>query len=393
MLYNVIVYIEELYSFSDLRKDREIMEKIRVQVNGRGYFLKTDHPQEVEKFAKEFSEQIAYVGKKLGVASEAEATAYSALMILGDSLTKPRSEADQALIDELNGRTEVLEERIDELSRQIAEHNDTEAAARNEIQGLRQREAELVDRIGKASEQFKQLAGEKEDVGNSLSDAKNALASANKIIAQLNSEKFTEVAANEALRSETDNLREKLESANKQIAELNGKLTNMEINSISVASDGSVAADAEEIKKLRAQKEDLEIDLAIANEEIAKLRNGEGSETAKKLAEYEKMVKQYESRTSEIDKLRSLLAETEASVRSKLEQQEEENDKLRNILSNYESSYALSIAKKEEEILELQQRVERLKTILNLRSDEKIGGKYVQTTFDTEEGSDTGNSQ
>lgn len=358
------------------------MEKIKVQVNGRGYFLKTDHPQEVQSFAKEFSDQIAYVSKKLNVASEAEATAYSALMIMGDSLTKTRSEADQALIDELNGNIELLEERIDTLGKQIAEHNDREAAASKEIQGLRERENELMNRIAAFGEKYKKLAGDKDEADSSLSDTKNALASANKIIAQLNSEKFTEVAANEALRQETDTLREKLEASNKQIAELNGKLTNLEINSISVTADGSVAVSDEEIKKLRAQKEDLEIDLAIANEEIAKLKNGEGSDTAKKLAEYEKMVKQYESRTGEIDKLRSLLAETEASVRSKLEQKEEENDKLRNILSNYESSYALSIAKKEEEILELQQRVERLKTILNMRSEEKLGGKYVQTTFD-----------
>lgn len=359
------------------------MEKIKVQVNGRGYFLKTDHPQEVLNFAKEFSDQIAYVSNKLNISSEAEATAYSALLIMGDSLTKTRSEADQALIDELNGNIELLEERIEGLGKQLSEFSERDAAAMNEIQGLREHENDLMSRIAAFGEKYKKLAADKDESDSSLNDTKNALASANKIIAQLNSEKFTEVAANEALRQETDNLREKLDASNKQIAELNGKLTNMEINSINVTSDGTVAVSDEEIRKLRAQKEDLEIDLAIANEEIAKLKNGEGSDTAKKLAEYEKMVKQYESRTGEIDKLRGLLAETEASVRSRLEQKEEENDKLRNILSNYESSYALSIAKKEEEILELQQRVERLKTILNMRSEEKLGGKYVQTTFDT----------
>lgn|GEM_PF-1585719 len=361
----------------------KVMEKIKVQVNGRGYFLKTDHPQEVQSFAKEFSEQIAYVSQKLNVMSEAEATAYSALMIMGDSLTKTRSDADQALIDELNGNIELLEERIENLGNRITECGDREASAVEEINQLRDREADLMNKIAAIGEKYRELAGDKDEADNSLNDTKNALASANKIIAQLNSEKFTEVAANEALRQEIDTLREKLETSNKQIAELNGKLTNMEITSASASSEGSAAVSDEEIKKLRAQKEDLEIDLAIANEEIAKLRDGEGSETAKKLAEYEKIVKQYESRTGEIDKLRSLLAETEASVRAKLEEKEEENNKLRNILSKYESSYALSIAKKEEEILELQQRVERLKTILNMRSEEKLGGKYVQTTFDT----------
>jgi len=361
------------------------MDKIRVQVNGRGYFLKTDHPEQVQEFAKEFSEQITYVERKLGVASEAEATALSALLILGDSLTKVRSDSDQALIDNLTESVATLKERSDDLASQLSRREDIDTAARAEIKTLRDREADLKNRINSIGESYKKLAGEKDELGNSLSDAKNALASANKIIAQINSEKFTEVAANEALRAETDNLREKLESANKQIAELNGKITNMEINSINAAPDGTVSANDEEVKRLRAQKEDLEIDLAIANEEIAKLKNGEGSEVAKKLADYEKMVKTYESRTAEIEKLRALLAETEASVRTKNEKLEEENDKLRNILANYESSYALSIAKKEEEILELQQRVERLKTILNMRSDEKIGGTYVQTTFDSEE--------
>ena len=53
-------------------------------------------------------------------------------------------------------------------------------------------------------------------------------------------------------------------------------------------------------------------------------------------------------------------------------------------MKNYETSYGLSIAKKEEEIIELQQQVERLKSILNMKNEEKLGGKYVQTTFESE---------
>lgn len=351
------------------------MEKIRVKVNGRGYFLKTDHPEELQKFADTLSEQIEYVEKKLGVTVEAEATALSALLLLGDSLKEKRSASDQALID-------ALEERVRALSQKVAQQIDNETAAKSEIQGLRAREKELVGQITSLNDKVAKEEGKFAELDNSFSDTQNALASAKKLIDQLNSEKFTEVAANEALRAEIDNLREKLDNSNKQIAELNGKITNMEINSISVKEDGTVAENAEELKRLRAQKEDLEIDLEIAKEEIQKLKNGEGSENARKLAEYEQMTKQYRSRAAELDKLRSLLAETEASVRAKLEQKEEECDKLRNILARYESSYALSIAKKEEEILELQQRVERLKTILNMRSEEKIGGRYVQTTFD-----------
>lgn len=358
-----------------LGKEYQAMEKIRVKVNGRGYFLKTDHPEELQKFAETFTEQIGYVEQKLGVTVEAEATALSALLLLGDSLKEKRSAADQALID-------ALEERVRALSEKVAAQIDNESAAKNEIQGLRAREQELIGQISALNDRVAQEEGKFSELDTSLSDTQNALASAKKLIDQLNSEKFTEVAANEALRTEIDTLREKLDTSNKQIAELNGKLTNMEINSISVNADGSVAESAEEIKRLKAQKEDLEIDLEIAREEIQKLKNGEGSENARKLAEYEQMTKQYRSRAAELDKLRNLLAETEASVRAKLEQKEEECDKLRNILARYESSYALSIAKKEEEILELQQRVERLKTILNMRSEEKLGGKYVQTTFD-----------
>ncbi len=355
------------------------MEKIRVKVNGRGYFLKTDHPEELQKFAVDLTEQIEYVEKKLGVTVEAEATALSALLLLGDSFKEKRSDADQALID-------GLEERIEHLTNKIDKQTEAENAAREEIQSLRERENELTGKLETLAERSRDDGAKVDDLSNSLGDTQKALESAKKLIDKLNSEKFTEVAANEALRAEIDTLREKLDGSNKQIAELNGKITKMEINSISVNADGSVAANEEEIKRLKAQKEDLEIDLEIAREEIQKLKNGEGSENARKLAEYEQMARQYRSRAAELDKLRSLLAETEASVRAKLEAKEEECDKLRNILSNYESSYALSIAKKEEEILELQQRVERLKTILNMRSEEKLGGKYVQTTFDgTEE--------
>ncbi len=365
------------------------MDRIKVQVNGRGYFLKTDHPEEVLSFADGFSEQIEYVSRKLGITNEAEATAYSALLLMGDSLGGKRSESDQALIDELNGKVDVLEERIDSLTSQVNSHSESEAQARTENAELKAKEQELTSRIAAMTEREEQLTGTISENRSALDDTKSALASANKIIAQLNTEKFTEVAANEALRSEVESSRERLEAANKQIAELNGKITKMEINSIAVEADGTVSVNEETVKKLRAEKEDLEIELAIANEEIDKLKAAgkaaaDENEMARKLADAEKTIKQLESRSTEIDKLRSLLAETEQSVRHKLEEKEIENDKLRNILKNYESSYGLSIAKKEEEIIELQHQVERLKNILNMRTEEKLSGKYVQTTFDAE---------
>ncbi|MBP3854788.1 MAG: cell division protein ZapA [Ruminiclostridium sp.] len=365
------------------------MDKLKVQVNGRGYFLKTDKPDEVLNFAKRFEEQINYLSVKMGNVSESEVTAYAALLLMGDSLSARRSEADQALVDELSGKAEVLEERIDTLSQQIAEHQAREEELVSVSDGLRAREQELSALVQDLSEKREQLAGAYNESENALNDTKSALASANKIIARLNTEKFTEVAANEALRNELEVSRDRLDAANKQIAELNGKITKMEINSIAVDSDGSVSVNEEAVKKLRAEKEDLEIELAIANEEIEKLKSANKAvqnenEAARKIAEYERTIKQLESRSTEIDKLRNVLAETEQAVRHKVDEKEEENDKLRNILKNYENSYGLSIARKEEEIIELQQQVERLKSILNMRSEEKLSGKYVQTTFDAE---------
>ena len=365
------------------------MDKLRVQVNGRGYYLKTDHQDEVLEFAKKFEEQILYVTAKKGNISEAEATAYSALLLMGDSLREKRSEEDQALIEELSGKIEVLEERIDTLTAQLSDHSGAELAAKDENEALRARDKEISDKLAAAVAKQEQLEAAYAESENALEDAKTALASANKIIAQLNTEKFTEVAANEALRKEIEDSRGRLEGANKQIAELNGKITKMEINTISVCADGTVSVNEEELKKLRSEKEDLEIELAIANEEIEKLKKAHAeasdeSETAKKIAEYQKTIKQFESRSGEIDKLRSLLAETEQNIRHKVDEKEDENDKLRKILKNYENSYGLSIARKEEEIIELQQQVERLKTILNMRSEERLSGKYVQTTFDAD---------
>lgn len=367
----------------------DIMDKLRVQVNGRGYYLKTDNADEVLNFAKRFEEQILYLTTKMGNVSEAEVTAYAALLLMGDSLSERRSEADQTLIEELNGKIEVLEERIDTLTTQIAEHNDKESVMTRENSELKAREKELSDRLADISGKQEQIAGAYNESENALNDTKSALASANKIIARLNTEKFTEVAANEALRNELEVSRDRLEAANKQIAELNGKITKMEINSIAVDSEGSVSVNEEAVKKLKNEKEDLEIELAIANEEIDKLKAAQKAaadenEAARKIAEYERTIKQLESRSGEIDKLRGLLAETEQSIRHKVDEKEDENDKLRNILKNYENSYGLSIAKKEEEIIELQQQVERLKSILNMRSEERLSGKYVQTTFDAE---------
>ena len=304
------------------------MDKLRVQVNGRGYYLKTDHQQEVLDFAKKFEDQILYVTTKMGNLSEAEATAYSALLLMGDSLSEKRSDADQALIEELNGKTEVLEERIDTLTAQLSAHSDAENAVKDENAELKAREQELTAKLADITAKKDELAAAYAESENALEDAKTALASANKIIAQLNTEKFTEVAANEALRKEIEDSRSRLEGANKQIAELNGKITKMEINTISVSADGTVAVNEEELKKLRSEKEDLEIELAIANEEIEKLKQAhetaaDENESAKKIAELQKTIKQLESRSSEIDKLRNLLAETEQNIRHKVDEKPE----------------------------------------------------------------------
>ncbi|MBQ3841146.1 MAG: cell division protein ZapA [Ruminiclostridium sp.] len=365
------------------------MDKLRVQVNGRGYYLKTDKPDEVLDFAKQFEDQIKYLTVKMGNVSEAEVTAYAALLIMGDNLSEKRSEADQALIDELNAKIDILEERTETLAGQLTQHNEREAALEMQNTGLRAKEKELEARLKDITQKQEQVAGAYNESESALRDAKSALASANKIITKLNTEKFTEVAANEALRNELEVSHDRLETANKQIAELNGKITKMEINSIAVDDDGSVSVNEEAVKKLKAEKEDLEIELAIANEEIEKLKESgksasDESETAKKLAEYEKTIKQLEGRSAEIDKLRALLAETEQAVRLKAEEKEDENNKLRNILKNYENSYGLSIGKKEAEIVELQQQVERLKSLLNMQNEEKLGGKYIQTTFESE---------
>ena len=380
-------------------KGKFIMEKLRVQVNDRVYFLKTDKQEDVLAFAKKFDETIKTVMVKMGNITEAEATALSALLLMGDSLEKGRSKQDEALIEEQAGKIELLEERVDTLARELASHNDAEDAFRTEITGLREREQELLSQISEHRDREQELLSqisEHRDREQELTDAydegcsalevtKSALASANKIIAQLNTEKFTEVAANETLRHELDSAQLKLEAANKQIAELNGKITKMEINTISV-SDGKVLADEEELKKLKSEKEDLVIELAIAKEEIEKLKAqpADESEQAKKIAEYEKTIKQLEGRSAEIDKLRNILAETEHSIRHKVDEKEAENTKLRGILKNYESSYSICVEKKEAEIMDLQREIEKLKEQLKLSEDYKMNGSYVQTTFDGE---------
>lgn len=361
------------------------MDKIRVQVNGRGYYLKTDNPDEVLSFAKEFGDKILYIMTKMPGISEAEATALSALLIMGDSLKKERSEEDQGIIDELNGKIEVLEERIDTLTQQIALHNETETAMNVQISELKSSEQNLIEQLSSAAEKENELRSICTDSDTALNDTKSALASANKIIAQLNTEKFTEVAANEALRNELEASQGRLESANKVIAELNGKITKMEINNI-VSPDGVQPDEA--YKKLREEKEELEIELAIANEEIEKLKSDASSaptdeKLKKTIAEYEKTIRQLKDRNSEIDKLRNVLAETEHAIRQKADEKENENQKLRNILKNYETSYGLCVSKKEDEIRELQEEIQQLKQQLNLKNDDKLNGNYVQTTFET----------
>lgn len=359
------------------------MDKLRVQVNGRGYYLKTDKSEEVLSFAKTFEDKILYITTKMPGISEAEATALSALLIMGDSLKKERSDEDELLIDELTGKTEILQERIEELERQLIIRSETEAQLKAETATLEERANELARQLAGAQEEGKALSEQCSDSETTIADVKSALSSANKIIAQLNTEKLTEVAANEALRNELEAAQGRLETATKTIAELNGRLTKMEIHS-SVNEDGTPVP--EELKKLRAEKEDLEIELAIANEEMEKLRAAaqkpaaENGDLDRTIAEYEKKIRALEARSGEMDKLRAILAETEQSVRQKCEEKDAENDKLRKILKNYESSYGVVMSKKEDEIMELQAEVERLKEILG-SAGEKLNADYVQTTF------------
>lgn len=365
------------------------MDKLRVQVNGRGYYLKTDNPEEVLKFAKDFEEKILYIKTKMPSTSEAEATALSALLIMGDSLKKERSDEDKILFDEMTGKIEVLEERLQILQNEISAHNEKESALEaekerltvsyeEEIAELKNRNNVLSKNLSDSEARFAEISAKLNETETTLEDTKSALASANKIIAQLNTEKLTEVAANEALRNELDSALERQESSNKTIAELNGKLTNMEINT-------AVSDVPEDIKKLKTEKEELEIELAIANEEIEKLKadtSPDASALNEKIAEYEKKIRSLENRSGEMDKLRGILVETEQSVRQKCEEKEIENQKLRNILKNYENSYGVSLSKKEAEIRALQAEIEKLRELLNVSDDDVIGGAYVQTTIE-----------
>lgn len=361
------------------------MDKLRVQVNGRGYYLKTDNQDEVLSFAKSFEDKILYIMTKMPGISEAEATALSALLLMGDSLKKTRSDEDEALIGVLNEKIEILEDRIGTLNGELEHRHEVESTLNDEIERVRAEKAELERRLTDAHEQGRALSEQCDGNQTEIADVKAALASANMIIAQLNTEKLTEVAANEALRNELDGAQGRLENANKTIAELNGKLTKMEIHS-DVSDDA--AAVPEDVRRLRREKEDLEIELAIANEEMEKLKASiakpapSEAELSERIAEYEQKLRHLENRSGEMDKLRAILAETEHSVRQKTEEKEEENQKLRNILKNYESSYGLCMTRKEEEIIALQDELEKLKELLSIK-DERLSAAYVQTTFDS----------
>jgi len=370
-------------------KEVIIMEKITVVVNGRGYHLSTDNKEDVLAFAQKYEDQIKYILNRFPNTSEAEANAYAALVLMADSLKKERSPEDALLFDELAGKVEVLEERVSILTGEIAVHNEKESSMETEIERLKEENEGLTDALTEAEAREKLteeeysakhsiISKKLEESETTIEDVKSALSSANKIIAQLNTEKLTEVAANEALRNELDDARERLEASNKTIAELNGKLTNFEINNV-------VSDVPEDIKKLKAEKEELEIELAIANEEIEKLKTATPATDAalnEKIAEYEKKIRSLENRSGEMDKLRGILAETEQSVRQKCEEKEVENQKLRNILKNYESSYGVSLSKKEDEIRMLQVELDKIKEKLGI-ADEEAGGTYVQTTFES----------
>lgn len=518
------------------------MEKIRVQVNGRGYYLKTDEPEKILKIAKEFENQILYIVSKMQGITEAEATALSALLIMGESLkqqTDSEAAADREAViveqreklaeaelisENLKNEIEELKRIIDEKSEKLAECEKTEAELRARIEGAQTsddvlkvqleqaqeeiqrlnsviddnkrayeelenknseeftglleqevsavRESEnslklkleeeinknrlLSDELAfakenesKIKEEFEQLktaseellndlaaeekhkhmdkadidneteefyknellaaketevalmdelnAAKEREIGltaqvnkaeNTANEAKAALCSANKLIAQLNSEKLSQVANIESLRQECDVARQKLEAANRTVAELNGKLTEINIkNSVNNDSESSTL----EVKELRMKNEDLLIELEIANEMIEeyKKKNNEAI-TDEERRKYEKMISDYKkeiesikSGSGEIDKLRGVLVETEQAIRQKCEEKEEENRKLRSILNNYENSYQICVNQKEEEIRNLQKQLQQLMEKYNEKDSDELDGDFVQPTFES----------
>jgi cell division protein ZapA (FtsZ GTPase activity inhibitor) len=181
------------------------MDKLRVQVNGRGYYLKTDKPDEVLAFAKTFEEKILYIKTKMPSTTEAEATALSALLIMGDALKKERSDEDDALFEELGGKIEILEERKQTLENEIALHNEKEAALEAEIEriktaydaevaALTAENESLRGGLAEAEARCGDVSGKLDESETAVSDVKSALSSANMIIAQLNTEKLTNIS-------------------------------------------------------------------------------------------------------------------------------------------------------------------------------------------------------
>ena len=63
-----------------LLKERKdiVMERITVEVNGRGYYIKTDSREKVLEFAKIYEEQIKYMQVKYPNTTEAEIDAFMA---------------------------------------------------------------------------------------------------------------------------------------------------------------------------------------------------------------------------------------------------------------------------------------------------------------------------
>ena len=104
----------------------------------------------------------------------------------------------------------MLEERIETLSKELLIHNETEAQLNAEIAQLKESGDALAQQLSGAQEQGRALSEQCSDNENTIADVKSALSSANKIIAQLNTEKLTEVAANEALRNELEAALEKI---------------------------------------------------------------------------------------------------------------------------------------------------------------------------------------
>lgn len=359
----------------NIKKELEQAKKDLAAEQAKNAGLDADNKAKADKIA-DLEKRLSELQDKLNTAAEDLKKANDRILELEKQLTEKETE-NKALTEQVEklgkdletktAEVKTLTDKVTELEKQVAEKTAKGEADAKEIERLKAELEKLkkqlddknteVENLNKEivtlKETVKTLEGEKTELTNNVTrletevkELKEKLDTANNKILELEKENAGLKAENKALSDKVSNLEKQVEDAKATEKELREKITEL-TNKITELEKAT--CDAEELKKLIAEKANLEGQLKGKDELIQELRNQitELKEKVKEIDTLKDKVKELEIKivnlTNENNKLKEDLnaANTKiADLEKSLEDEKAKNEALEKDKANLEKDKA-----------------------------------------------------